>query len=98
MAGSKNLMGVVGMLCVNQKFRTDFYTNPIGTVTEVFGSPTADEVVQIERLAGLRDLPTGKTRDVFVADSKTGFQGVWAAINCSCPSPPRACPDNNDLY
>lgn len=98
MAGSKNLMGVVGLLCVNQKFRNDFYNNPIGTVTDVFGTPTADETVQIERLAGNRDLPTGKTRDVFINESKQGFQGVFAAIICSCPSPPCPCPDNNDLY
>jgi hypothetical protein len=100
MAGSKNVMGVVGLLCVNKKFRDDFYVSPIATVTQVFGTPTTDETAQIERLAGARDLPTGKTKDVFILESKQGFETASAAINCSCPSPPcpYPCPDNNDLY
>jgi hypothetical protein len=98
MAGSKDVMGVVGLLCVNQQFRTDFYNDPLVTVRRVFGGLNADETAQIERLAGLRDLPTGKTRDTFVDQSKTGFQGVFAAIGCSCPSPPCPCPDSGDLY
>ena len=98
MAGSKDVMGVVGLLCVNQSFRTDFYKDPLVTVRRVFGGLNQDETAQIERLAGMRDLPTGTTRDAFVTQSQTAFQQVFAAINCSCPSPPCPCPDNNDLY
>ena len=53
---------MVGLICVNQKFRNDFYISPLTTVTQVFGTLTADEVEQIERLAGMRDLPSGKTK------------------------------------
>lgn len=98
MAGSKNVMGVVGLLCVNQQFRTDFYNDPLVTVRRVFGGLTADETAQIERLAGLNALPSGMTRDAFVTQSHNALQGVYAAINCSCPSPPCPCPDNSDLY
>jgi len=98
MAGSKDVMGVIGLLCVNQRFRSDFYSDPLVTVRRVFGVLSQDETLQIERLAGLRDLPNGKTRDAFVDESKIGFQGVYAAINCSCPSPPCPCPDSSDLY
>lgn len=98
MAGSKDVMGVVGLLCVNQKFRTDFYNDPLVTVRRVFGGMNQDETAQIERLAGLRDLPTGIQRDDFIAQSQVAFQGVSSAIRCSCPSPPCPCPDNGDLY
>jgi|SRR3954451_25332092 len=98
MAGSKDVMGVIGLLCVNQTFRADFYANPLDTFTRVFGRPVGDEGIQIERLAGLRDLPTGTTRDAWVTQSQNALQGVFAAMGCSCPSPPCPCPDNSDLY
>jgi len=100
MAGSKDVMGVIGLLCVNRRFREDFYNDPLVAVRRVFGGMNQDETAQIERLAGLRDLPTGKTRDAFVAQAMQGFEAVSASFNCSCPSPPcpPPCPDNNDLY
>jgi len=88
----------MGMLCVNQKFRSDFYNSPTSTAQIVVGPLTSDEMEQLERLAGNRAIPGGKTRTEFVEQVKSACETVFMSIDCTCPSPPCPCPDNNDLY
>jgi hypothetical protein len=100
MASSKDVLSVVGMLCVNQKFRADFFNNPEGKAEDLVGRLRADEMSQIQTLAGKRDLPAGKTHQQYVAEVTSAFEKVAMAIGCNCPSPPcpAPCPDSSELY
>jgi hypothetical protein len=98
MAGSKNVLAVLGLMCVNRNFRTDFFVEPTEKAQQVFGTMTAGELEQINRLAGKATIPRNRTRDQFVAEVSAACEEVFASVDCTCPMPPCPCPDNNDLY
>jgi hypothetical protein len=90
MAHSKDVLAVMGLLCVNRKFREGFFKDPQGAAKSFVGKLTADEVKQIDNLAGKGALPSkyGGKRDAFVNDVQGQFQQICDSYNC--PSPP--CP------
>lgn len=98
MAGSKNVLAVLGLMCVNPRFRTDFFVEPTQKAQQVFGTMPTEDLEQINRLAGLTALPRGRTRPQFVAEVTKACEEVFAALDCTCPTPPCPCPDNRDLY
>ena len=89
MANSQKVLSVLGMLCIDQSFRNEFFVNPQGTAQDLVGALSPDELEQIQRLGGQGVLPTGLTAAEFVARLKTALGNVYAAS--TCPDPP--CPD-----
>ena len=88
MAASKDVLAVLGMLCINRPFRTEFFASPQATAEGLVGKLRPDEVEQILCLAGDGRMPTGLTRDMFVTRLDAALDAVWAAADC--PDPP--CP------
>jgi hypothetical protein len=92
MASSKEVLSVLGMLCISRKFRRDFFENPQALAESVVGKLRPDEVEQIIRLGGAGKLPTGMTRDTYTARLKEALDQVYVAA--TCPTPP--CPEDPD--
>jgi hypothetical protein len=90
MAASKDVLTVVGYLCINRDFRSAFFKNPSGTAEGLVGRLREDEVLQIDRLAGRAELPAGLTRAAYLDKVDRAFENVCMAI--TCPTPP--CPDD----
>jgi hypothetical protein len=88
MASSKEVLSVLGMLCISRKFRRDFFENPQALAESLVGKLRDDEIEQILALAGQGKLPAGLTRDTFVSRLKTALDQVYIASEC--PDPP--CP------
>jgi hypothetical protein len=88
MASSKEVLSVLGMLCISRKFRKDFFDNPQAMAESVVGKLRPDEVEQILNLAGAGKMPAGLTRDTFVSRLKAALDQVYIASEC--PDPP--CP------
>lgn len=89
MASSNRVLAVVGMLCINRKFRDEFFKDPREKAESLVGALNADELEQITRLAGDGVLPSGLQRTVYVQRLRDAFDAVYQA--CTCPMPP--CPD-----
>jgi hypothetical protein len=92
MASSKDVLAVLGKLCVCKKFRSDFFVKPEAMAESLVGKMRPDEVEQILGLAGAGKLPEGFTRETFVKRLQEALDTVYAAA--SCPTPP--CPDDPD--
>jgi hypothetical protein len=97
MAHSKNVLAVVGMLCVNARFRRQFFNRPEAYAKGLVGELTADERAQVLRLAGnlIDDLQRAQYQSVV----SSACEKVSAAMGCdgTCPTPPCPCPDNDDV-
>jgi hypothetical protein len=89
MAASKDVLAVLGMLCVSQPFRTEFFADPQAKAASLVGALRPDEIEQIMWLAG-QGATAGLTGNAFCERLKTALDSVYAAIDC--PDPP--CPDN----
>lgn len=92
MASSKEVLAVVGMLCISRKFRKAFFENPKATSESLVGRLRPDEVEQLLNLAGQGALPKGMTREAFVPRLREALDMVYVAS--SCPDPP--CPEDPD--
>jgi hypothetical protein len=92
MASSKEVLTVLGMLCISRKFRKDFFENPQASAECVVGKLRPDELEQILSLAGQGKLPKGMSRETFVPRLKEALDMVYVAA--SCPDPP--CPEDPD--
>jgi hypothetical protein len=55
MARSKNVLAVLGMLCVDEEFRAWFFTTPRSAAAYLVGALTEDELRQIDDLGGYSD-------------------------------------------
>lgn len=88
MAASKDVLAVLGMLCINQTYRAAFFVEPEAKAKALVGSLRSDELEQILWLAGQGDT-LGLTQNAFVARLDDALDAVWAAIDC--PDPP--CPN-----
>ena len=88
MASSKDVLSVLGMLCVSRDFRKEFFDNPHAVAERLVGTLRPDEVEQILNLAGQGKLPSGLTRETFVSRLRTALDQVYIASEC--PDPP--CP------
>ena len=88
MASSKDVLAVLGNLCISRKFRRDFFENPQAVAESLVGRLRPDEVEQILAIAGAAKLPSGLTRETFVKRLQGAFDQVYLAADC--PDPP--CP------
>lgn len=88
MASSKEVLSVLGMLCISRKFRKGFFENPQAMAESVVGKLRPDEVEQIMNLAGQGKLKEGLTKETFVTRLQTALDQVYIAADC--PDPP--CP------
>lgn len=89
---SKDVLSVLGMLCISRSFRTEFFASPQDTALALVGRLRDDEVAQILALAGERDLPEGLTQPTFVQRLNVALDEVYRAA--TCPDPP--CPFGDD--
>jgi hypothetical protein len=85
---SKNVMSVVGRLCVSRSFREDFFEDPRAIAQAFAGTMTEPELAQIDDLAGDGQLPTGVTRESFRLAAAKAFDNVYSFYMC----PMRPCP------
>lgn len=88
MERSKDVLAVMGLLCVNREFRDRFFADPRTTAESFVGELSASELQQVDDLAGRGELPPGLTREEFVPPAKDAFDGVYAFYLC----PRRPCP------
>jgi hypothetical protein len=89
MAASKDVLAVLGMLCISRPFRTEFFAAPQTKAEWLVGKLRPDEIEQVLWLAGEGDT-LGLTADAFVGRLDSALDSVWAAIDCPdppCPSP-----------
>ena len=91
---SKDVLAVVGMLCIRPKWRAQFFQHPRAKAQELVGQLNEHELVQIDNLAGKGKLPVGVTRDAYVERLTMALQGVCLAGDC--PDPP--CPGDPDPF
>jgi hypothetical protein len=92
MASSKEVLAVLGNLCISRKFRKAFFENPQATAESLVGRLRPDEVEQILALAGAGKLPSGLTRETFLNRFQAALDQVYTAAEC--PTPP--CPPDPD--
>lgn len=92
MASSKDVMAVLGMLCVSRKFRREFFENPQATAERAVGRLRPHEVEQVLALAGAGRQRAGMTSDAYVNRFKAALEQVYTAAEC--PTPP--CPPDPD--
>jgi hypothetical protein len=89
---SKNVLAVLGLLCVNKTFRSQLFTQPFATVRPTIeawtGPLTDDEVTQMTDLSGYGALPPNTSRQVY--QDKIGKASDALFDACTCPDPP--CP------
>ncbi len=88
MRRSKDVLAVVGMLCIRPAWRAEFFLNPRGKAKELVGELDDEELERIDALAGLRDRPDGLSKDAYVTRISAAFNSVCVALDC--PDPP--CP------
>lgn len=92
MTSSKDVLTVVGMLCVSRNFRSQFFLNPEATAQDLVGRLRDDELAQVRGLAG-GHLTVEAERHAFAERMKTALDGVYSAA--TCPDPP--CPITSGL-
>ncbi len=99
-ASSTKVLQVVGLMCLNRRFREDFFNNPVAVSTKVFGELSAEEIVDIERLGGGRELPLKVPKEAFRKGLTVACEKVSEALGCdTCPLPPcPPCPDTSSYY
>lgn len=88
MAPSKDVLAVMGMLCVDRDFRKEFFADPRRAATHLVGELSEGELTQIDNLGGKGVVPEAMTRVAFVDQVRTHFDQLYADYNC--PDPP--CP------
>lgn len=85
---SKNVMSVVGRLCVSRRFRDEFFADPRAAAQAFAGTMTESELAQIDDLAGHGEMPAGLTRESFKLAAGQAFDNVYTFYLC----PMRPCP------
>jgi hypothetical protein len=89
MEPSKNVLAVMGLLCISRNFREEFFANP-RSVTQSFVREvmSEDELDQIDAIAGRGSLPHGMSYEQFVAGASDAFDNLYTFYLC----PMRPCP------
>jgi hypothetical protein len=94
MARSKDVYAVLGLLCIDAAYRTEFFADTPDAAKmaakKLVGSLTLDELAQIKGLAGIVDGGYIPNRAEHVRDLKTALSGVYSALKCPifpCPTP-----------
>ena len=91
---SKDVLTVLGMLCIRPKWRAKFFLNPRERAQELVGRLSDEELKQIDNLAGKGARPNGMTKRDFVSRASSAFESVCASYDC--PDPP--CPPDPDSF
>jgi hypothetical protein len=89
---SKDVLAVMGRLCVDPAFRSYFFADPRAAARGFVGELSTSELQQIDDLGGNGEKPQGLARDAFVAQAHNAFGGVFSAYAC----PQRPCPGRED--
>lgn len=89
---SKDVLAVVGRLCVDPDFRTAFFADPRGAARAFVGELSTYELEQIDDLAGNGEMPEGFSRETFIPQAQGAFGHVNSAYDC----PERPCPGRGD--
>ena len=89
---SKDVLAVVGRLCVDADFRVDFFADPRGAAQAFVGELSTYELEQIDDLGGNGEMPEGFNRELFVPQAQGAFGNVNSAYDC----PERPCPGRGD--
>jgi hypothetical protein len=87
MARSKDIYTVLGLMCIDRKFRTQFFEHPVRTAKKLVGSLTEDEEAQLKRIAGV--IGVKGDRAEYICKLSEEFDRVHDFLKC--PSHP--CPD-----
>jgi hypothetical protein len=88
MARSKQVYAVLGLICLDQDYREEFFANPHQAATKLVGSMTNDELGQVMRIAGEAGISGDKLE--YVRQAKDAFSGVYSMLKCPifpCPDP-----------
>ncbi|HXT28208.1 MAG TPA: hypothetical protein VN716_02975 [Vicinamibacterales bacterium] len=86
---SKNVLAVLGMLCVSRSFREAFFAEPQTCAQRITGPLSPDEIAQIRNLAGHGVLPHHRSRDEYQEELADACDEVYEA--CACPEAPCPC-------
>ena len=89
---SKDVLAVMGRLCVDPGFRTDFFADPRAAARAFVGELSTSELQQIDDLAGHGEMPQGLNRELFVPQAHGALERVFSASTC----PQRPCPGDDD--
>lgn len=92
MASSKQVLAVLGNLCISRRFRKAFFEKPQATAESLVGRLRPDEIEQILALAGAGKLKAGSTQETYVNRLQAALEQVYLASDC--PDPP--CPPDPD--
>jgi hypothetical protein len=87
MARSKDVYAVLGLLCLDEDYREDFFEDPHAAAKKLVGSLTHKELAQIKRIAGLAGIKVDRAE--YVRGAKHAFNALNAMIQC----PIFPCPD-----
>lgn len=88
MERSKDVLAVMGLLCVNRQFRGEFFADPRTAAQTFVGELTPSELEQIDDLGGRGPLPSEFDHDRFIGGATDAFDAVYAFYLC----PKRPCP------
>ena len=94
MSRSKDVLTVLGMLCIRPKWRAEFFLHPRVKAQELVGRLSDQELKQIDNLAGKGALPKGMAKTDFVSRLSAALDSVCVAYDC--PDPP--CPTDSDSF
>jgi hypothetical protein len=89
---SKDVLAVMGRLCVDEEFRSYFFADPRGAAQAFVGELSTSELKQIDDLGGNGAMPVGLNREMFVPRAQAAFGHVYSAFDC----PARPCPGKGD--
>lgn len=87
-ARSKDVYAVLGLMCIDPKFRDAFFRKPAKTASALIGSLSPDEVRQLNGLAGA-SAGSDAQREAYILALRDRLNGVRMALGC----PHFPCPD-----
>ena len=94
---SKDVLAVLGRLCIDEDFRSYFFADPRGAALAFVGELSTSELEQIDDLGGNGEMPEGFNRELFVPTAQTAFDKVLSAYDCpERPCPGRKNPDESE--
>src|SRR5450759_4226038 len=88
MARSKDVYAVLGLLCLDEDYREDFFKDPHAAAKKLVGSLTHKELAQIKRIGGLTGIKVDRAE--YVQRAKGAFHTLNAMLQCPifpCPDP-----------
>jgi hypothetical protein len=84
---SKQVYAIIGLMVLDKDYRRAFFQDPHKAANKLVGSLTADELLQVKRIAGGG---VERDRDEYVSRVNAAFDNLYATIECPtfpCPDP-----------